>query len=394
MRMTRHLAIIAACLGYISATTTPAQTPSPDEMWKIIQQQSEEIKELRAKIGQSDEVLDQVIEKTESLESGDLAGSDVQLGGYGELHYNSLDGSNGSDDLDRIDFHRFVMFFGHDFSDSIRFFSEVELEHSLAGDGQPGEVELEQAYIEFDMDSGQTARAGLFLMPVGLLNETHEPDTFYGVERNSVEKYIIPTTWWEGGLSLSGEFGEGLNYDLAFTSGLDAADGDIRSGRQKVASATAESGAWTGRIRHNRPGFEAGLTLHRQNDLSQGAADDEVEGNLYEGHIAIERGNFTLRALYASWDVDGDAAEAVGRDELEGWYIEPSLKINEQLGVFARFSEWDRQAGNSDDTEVGQVDFGFNYWPHENVVLKADYQNQDGDSGEQDGLNLGVGFSF
>ena len=48
-----------------------------------------------------------------------------------------------------------------------------------SGGGTPGEVELEQAYLEFDLNSGLHSRAGVFLLPVGILNETHEPPTFY-----------------------------------------------------------------------------------------------------------------------------------------------------------------------------------------------------------------------
>ena len=121
------------------------------------------------------------------------------IGGYGELHLNL------NDDADNeIDFHRWVLFINHRFSDRITLNGEFELEHSLAGDGKPGEVELEQAYIDIALDGGNHFKAGLFLLPVGTLNETHEPDTFYGVERNPIEKNIIPTTWWEAGLALNG----------------------------------------------------------------------------------------------------------------------------------------------------------------------------------------------
>ena len=145
----------------------------------------------------------------------------VHIGGYGELHYNNLEFPDGTK-FRELDFHRFVLFFGYDFTDSIRFHSELELEHSIAGDGQNGEIELEQAYIEFDLTENMETKAGLFLIPVGILNETHEPTTFYGVERNPVERNIIPTTWWEGGAALTGRFGgSGVSYDLALTSGLD-----------------------------------------------------------------------------------------------------------------------------------------------------------------------------
>jgi hypothetical protein len=115
----------------------------------------------------------------------------IHIGGYGELHYNNWEYPDGSK-FKELDFHRFVLFFGYDFSDSIRFHSELELEHAIAGEGQNGEIELEQAYIEFDLTENMEAKGGLFLIPVGIINETHEPTTFYGVERNPIEKKHHP----------------------------------------------------------------------------------------------------------------------------------------------------------------------------------------------------------
>ncbi|MCK5478519.1 MAG: hypothetical protein KAI44_06355 [Methylococcales bacterium] len=123
--------------------------------------------------------------------------NNTTIGGYGELHYQNRSVEGGSH-KEEVDFHRFVLFFGHEFTDNLRFFSELELEHSFIKDTKDGssggEVELEQAYLEYDFNQSASAKAGLFLMPVGIINETHEPNTFYGVERNEVEKNIIPTT--------------------------------------------------------------------------------------------------------------------------------------------------------------------------------------------------------
>ena len=118
------------------------------------------------------------------------------------------------------------------------------------------EVELEQAYIDIAMNGGTSFKAGLFLLPVGTLNETHEPDTFYGVERNPVEKNIIPTTWWEAGIGLSGS-SESVSWDVAVHSGLAVPDSyKIRSGRKKVAEAPAEDAAVTGRVTYSGNGFK------------------------------------------------------------------------------------------------------------------------------------------
>ena len=327
----------------------------------------------------------------------------VHIGGYGELHYNNLEKPDGSE-FKQLDFHRFVLFFGYDFSDSIRFHSELELEHSLVEDTEdgsgPGEIELEQAYIEFDLTENMEAKGGLFLIPVGILNETHEPTTFYGVERNPVETRIIPSTWWEGGAALTGRFGgSGLSYDLAVTSGLDGGT-DVRGGRQKVAKATANDPAYTGRLKYTGlRGLELAGTVNYQTDMTQGLDPDINEGVLLSTHLVYNISQFQLRALYASWDIDVTANAAAAdqaRDKQDGYYVEGSWKFVSSAGVFARYNVWDN--GGVGDTEKTQTDIGINYWPHEGVVIKFDVQKQDhgaiNKADEQDGFNIGLGYAF
>lgn len=405
-------------LGFLFALPVHAATPpSAEEMWKIIQQQQEQIEALKKqlevtneKVEETDqkvEVAGEMIEQAEAKVSKTAAWAEhTQVGGYGELHYNNLDSK------EEVDFTRFVLYFNHQFSDKIRLYSELELEHSIAGDGQNGEIELEQAYIEFDLTDTQHAQAGLFLIPVGILNQTHEPTTFYGVNRNPVERNIIPTTWWEAGGGFHGELGRGFSYDIDGTSGLDVDQTGsnaflIRNGRQKVSEAKANDGAVTGRIKWTgMPGVELAATAQWQKDVTQG--DERVGATLFEAHADIERGPFGLRALYARWDLDKsnviDASDpaAVGRDEQVGWYIEPSMKgrlwgIPGEVGVFARYNQWDNNAGSSNtDSEMKQVNVGINYWPLPDVVFKFDAQQQDneGDQKNDNGFNLGVGYQF
>lgn len=326
-----------------------------------------------------------------------------EIGGYGELHYNNLNGSGGASDKDEIDFHRFVLFFSHQFTDDIRFFSEIELEHSIAGHDENGEVELEQAYIDFDLNDQVTARGGLFLLPVGIINETHEPPTFYGVERNPVEKDIIPATWWAGGAGLMGHFASGFSVDAYVHSGLKtsmASNYSIRSGRQKVSEADAESLATTARVRWTgMPGVELAASVQYQDDITQESDTTAGSATLLEAHAIYSQGPFTLKALYAQWDLDGSGPKSVGADRQDGYYIEPSYRVNDKLGFFARYNEWDKQAGSNSgvamDSGKKQWDLGVNFWPHPDVVIKADYQDQDNDNGQnQDGFNLGIGYQF
>ncbi|MEZ5573923.1 MAG: porin [Halioglobus sp.] len=408
--------LLAALSLGLSASAALGATPSMEEMWAIIQQQQAEIAALKAQLASADSRIEETNVKVEAtasaVEQGVSAGGQslasswterTQIGNYGEMHYNNLTDQNDTGkDKDEIDFHRFVFYLGHEFSDTTRMFSEVELEHAIAGDDQNGEIELEQAYIEHDLNDSMRMKAGLFLIPVGILNLTHEPDTFYGVERNNVERNILPTTWWEGGVALSGEFAPGWSYDTAFTSGLklDAEDGQwkIRDGRQKVSEADASDPAYTANLKFTGvAGLELGATIQYQQDIYQGKYQDDVDAMLYSAHVAYRNGPFGLRAVAASWDID-NAINTIqaGADRQEGWYIEPSWLLMRDFGVFARYSEWDNQAGGAGDTQFGQWDMGFNYWLEEHVVFKVDYQFQDApdDQAELDGLNLGVGWSF
>jgi predicted porin len=382
-----------------------SKTPTIEELWQIIQAQQEEIAALKQQQQNTDKKVTAADEKAEAavvaVESGvgtaSATGNWVDrthIGGYGELHYNNVEGSD-----DEIDLHRFVLFLGHEFNDDIRFFSEFEVEHSLAGEGKNGEVEIEQAYIEFDIRDGLQAKGGLFLLPVGILNETHEPNTFYGVERNNVENIIIPATWWAGGAALSGQSDSGFSWDLALHEGLAVPTLDednefrIRSGRQKTSEAIANNFAATGRVRYTGvPGLELAASLQYQSDISQQDGDGLEEGLLFETHVSYEKGPFGLRALYAEWNLDGSDVKAVGADEQKGWYLEPAFKPREDLGVYARYEDLE---GYRSSDQFEQWEVGVNFWPHEDVVLKADYRDRDLDSGTDfSAFDLGIGYQF
>jgi hypothetical protein len=403
--------LCAAALLTPVTTLAANKAPSVEELWQIIQAQQKEIEALKQQQQDTQKKAAAADEKAEAavvaVESGATSSSSsswadrTTLGGYGELHYNNLDGSGGASDKEEIDLHRFVLFVGHEFNDDIRFFSEFEIEHAFAaGDGSSkGEVEVEQAFVEIDINDQHLARAGVALLPVGILNETHEPPTFYGVERNPVEKDIIPSTWWAGGVGLSGQLAPGWSYDAVLHEGLNTSLADSykpRSGRQKTSEADAMDLAATARLKWTGiPGTEIAGTVQYQSDITQ--SNDPAAGSaiLYELHADIERGPFGLRALYAMWDLDGTGPASIGADEQTGFYIEPSWKISNEIGVFARFNQWDNAAGSSSSSEKQQWDLGVNWWPHEDVVFKADYQVQDNENGsERDGFNLGVGFQF
>lgn len=372
----------------------------------------EEFNELKE---QFDLLADQV-EQNSNLDWRSAAGSKTTVGGYGELHYNNLSNGQGTDKK-LLDFHRFVLFVNHEFNDEIRFFSELEVEHAYmndnndgSGDTSSGEVGIEQAFVQFDLSEETKANVGILLIPAGIINRRHEPPTFYGVERNPVEKNIIPTTWAESGAMLTGQYSSGFRYDAAITSGLDGGT-NIRSGRQKNSYATANNLAATGRVKYTgKPGLELSATVQYQDDMTQDTSDEIGNAILTEAHVRWQITDLTLTALYANWDIDvKDTAsqDDKDKDNQNGGYLEASYKFNPAWGVFVRQNEWDNGGFvTSGSTSQSQTDIGFNYWPHENVVLKADYQMQsdyqkfDSVTGTTktvagfDGFNLGLGYQF
>jgi hypothetical protein len=401
--MLRQLTPLLAMLFIFSAG---ANTPSNEEIYQMMMELKKEIAELKAenkKLKESVEVVEEsvdevVIATDEAIKEQAKIASRTSFGGYGELHGNWLDDQHGSADKDEIDLHRFVIEFNHEFNDRLRFAAEVEYEHGVAGDGENGAVELEQAYIQYDLNDQYSITGGVFIMPIGILNETHEPGTFYGVERNNIETKIIPTAWWEGGAMLSAKYDSGISYDLAVSSGLKASAADYlpRDARQKVSEASAKSPSLTGRIKYTGiPGLEIAGSINYQVDYSQDTLSTVDDATLYEAHAILQRGNFGFRAMYAEWDIQGSGPESVGADRQLGWFVEPSYRIND-VGFFTRYSLYENKAYSSSDTEVKQWDIGVNWWIHKDVVVKLDYQDQSTASGitELDGINAGLGYAF
>lgn len=328
------------------------------------------------------------------------------VGFYGEMHYNQRDEEDPAIGSNNIHLHRFVIFLGHSFSDTLSFKGELEFEGSA--DETEIETEVEQAYIDWKLNDAVSLNIGQFIVPVGLLNETHEPDVIYGVERNPVEEFIIPATWWEKGVMARWQAAPGFTVDAAIHNGLNGqgaggiaalGTGDgLREFRQEFGGARAEDLAYTLRVKYTGiAGLELGATAQQQTNIVQ--TQDMLFGGdapatLLEAHADWHWNQLGLRALAARWDIDNDLAKANGTDVLEGFYVEPSWKATPTIGLFARYNQWNTAANQvgADDNE--QVNVGVSWWINPRVVLKADLQDTNQVAGGGDGFNLGMGLSF
>lgn len=447
MNWVQKVSAASAAALLVGSLPALAAAPSNEELFRIIQQQNQRIENLegelrKARASDTDTPDQQALENTVKAQQEQINAlaeraekpsvmDRVSIGGYGELHYNNLDADDDSNDLDQLDFHRFVLFIGYDFAEDLRFYSELEIEHSFISgdDDSAGAVELEQAYVQYDINQNTSVLGGQFLAPLGIINETHEPPTFYGVERNDVENIIIPTTYRVGGVQLTHRFGQGFQVDLSLHEGLripttGSSAFRVRSGRQNTAEAIATDEAYSVRMKYSGiPGVELGGAVQYETDPSQDNSDALDSGLFWEVHTVIQRGMFGFRALYAEWDFDIDrslalaqasaAATASGTpftpadiasfnaqtaraESQRGWYVEPSIKPFEKLGFYTRYS--DIEGARARD-EFTQWELGLNYWPHPDVVLKADYRFRDQELASErgrdfDGFDLGIGYQF
>lgn len=409
-RRPNHIPLTALTLALMGILSTPAAAETnTDDRLKALEQRlntlESENRALKDQVKQTEQKVEATGSQVDRIASqGSSINTATSFGGYGELHLNKLKNRNpGGSNKDELDFHRFVLFMGHQFDERTRFFSELEVEHGLAKDtatGSSGVVAVEQAYLDFSLSDAMSVKAGLMVMPVGIISETHEPPTFYGVERNPVETNIIPTTWREGGVAVTARLANSISVDGMISSGLAttaAKNYAVRDGRLNGASATAKDAAYTARLKWSGiPGVELAGTAQRQTDITQSADATAGAATLYEAHAVVNKGAFGLRALYAAWSLDGSGPKAVGADRQNGWYVEPAWRLSEQWGVFARRSSWDNRAGDAADSRYSQLDVGVNFWPHPDVVVKLDHQNQQSPNGqdEYDGFNLGLGYQF
>jgi hypothetical protein len=341
------------------------------------------------------------------------------LSGYMEFHFNKADGEDGV-----LDFRRFVLLLNHAFSSRIRFVGEIELEHAFVeGLEEAGELELEQAYVDFLLSPRLNVRAGMLLMPVGIINERHEPPVFNGVQRPFVDTVIVPTTWFDVGAGLHGELGHGVRYRAYVVAPLNALEFDaeegIRSGRQKGSEANVRNVAYTGRVEHRGVrGLTLGASFWR-GESSFAAPRLDTRVSLWEGDARYRRNALELRGQFAQVHIS-DAArlnDALGRvvgvvpniaEQLRGFYGEAAYRVwnagaPRDLVAFVRYENFDTQHRMPDgflpleefDRDAWVV--GTTYYPDPDVAVKADYvrlRNQSTLVPQRHVINIGLGWWF
>jgi hypothetical protein len=360
------------------------------------------------------------------LVAGTLSAQDSEttsIGGYGEVHYTNASGPNTPA---QINVRRFVVYLAHSFNEHLAFRSELEVEDAkIEGGAAGGEVAMEQIYLDYLISPAFTLRAGLVLPPIGIVNETHEPPTFNGVDRPLFDHDVLPTTWRELGVGAVGTLpgSSGLSYRVYLLNGLKAEGFDavsgVRGGRQEGQNATFANPSFTGRLEWVRPGLRVGGSFwyggsaNQDPALGTGTFDNAV--GLLSADVRYDVGPLMFRGVVANVSI-ADAEEinaAFGNNvgsRIAGAYVEGAYNLlsalapasAQRLNAFLRYEQYDTHAdvpaGVIKDESLARriTTFGLSYKPVYNVVFKGDYQLQrtKAELAEGELLSLGIGYQF
>lgn len=355
-----------------------------------------------------------VPEAIEAQELSNTAGRMMQeeakltVGGYGQIDYNQIldmDSYNNGG----LDVHRLVLMFGYKFSAKTQFITEIEIEHVQ-------EVYVEQAFLQHEILPWLKLRGGLMLIPMGIINEYHEPSTFNGVERPNLDKYIVPSTWREIGVGFTGTFpSAALSYQLYLVNGfkgyddgakLNGANG-FRSGRQKGAESIVNSPNLSFKINYfGLPGLQLGLsgytgktqsTLYSSIEKSDRQAVESADSSV----VALSMLGVDARYQLGGLQLRGQANlgivsnssrynEFTGSDlgsSLGGWYLEASYdllhsseRFESGLIPFIRYEQYNTQASTESPAianpayQRSDLTLGLGWKLTAGAMLKADFQ--------------------
>lgn len=348
-------------------------------------------------------------------------GDAVTVGAYGEITYNQPEALNGEMDVQRL-----VLLFGYKFTDEVQFITEVEFEHVQ-------EVYIEQAFVNYAVAPNVSIRGGLMLVPMGIINEFHEPTTFNGVERPAVDNVIVPSTWREIGVGVTGRFNDlSLGYQAYVFNGFKSAsiDGEggingflkgsngLRSGRQKGIQSTIDSPTFSLKFDYyGIPGLRLGLSGY----FGDTQAEDEIDA-IDGSSIGISMIGLDARYAYKRFTARGQFINAAlsntesynnltNKDlgsALQGWYLETAYNLlaqekKQRLFAFVRYEQFDTHAKTEGDLvrnnayNRSDITTGLSYHIAPGVVLKGDYQirdNAQSNSELPNMLNFGIGVWF
>ena len=273
------------------------------------------------------------------------------------------------------------------------------------------------------------------MIPVGHINEFHEPNKFFTVERPNLHKYVIPTTWGAAGAGIYGTLGGGTNYRVYVVNSLKSVDsavkdnygeskdekhmgnggctlqfkGDsgIRSGRGESNKRCFDSVALTGRVEHMlTPGVNIAYSFYAGN--TGHGVDADIDGFLFlnEADIQIRQGAWEMNSTVVNINIDdtdkinalhnsagnGNGGKGNVGERIFGWNVQAGVHLLQLAGQTTKhdliahvmYEDYNLQedmagsvAADTAQNKKGDVEiihYGITYKPIPEVAIKIDHQ--------------------
>jgi len=359
--------------------------------------------------------------------------SPLSIGGYGEMNYQN------KEDADNVaDVYRFVPYIGYRFTDNIILNTEIEFEHGGAkpgaedpqAGGDYGYAVIEFMYLDFLFNDNFNLQAGLLLAPMGIINLRHEPTLFNTVQRPNTEKYLIPSTWNSNGVIAYGKIGESFTYNAGIMQALNfdnenaGSQKQIRGSRLGSGKSAYNNLAGVARLDYvGTPGLMVGASGY-YGSATQGSVSGAT-AFMYDLHATYENSGFKLKALYTATEIDNaDKIVTDGNyipagegsvESANGYYVNAEYDIlhsansEYKLPIFVQYdyiNPTDKVVDGSNNSidgdanaEIATTTIGVNFFPHPQVVIKADYamaryKDSGATKNDNDTFSLGLGFIF
>ena len=336
----------------------------------------------------------------------------LSIGGYGEMFYANPEGTD-----DYADVYRFITYFGYKFNDWIVLNTEIEFEHG-ADSNDGGKVVVEFFYLDFLLSQEANLRLGHVLVPMGIVNLRHEPTLFNTVQRPEIEKYLLPSTWHENGALVYGRF---ENADIEYTAGMvnalnlnnedtkEANGSWIREGRLGSSKDASFDPAFVGRVDYTGiNGLMVGASVYYGGG-SNTKDDTDISGlttTMFDIHAIYDNGPFSAYGLYTQTNLDGaEKLSDTAVEKASGYYANVSYDISSLVGlnytlpVFGQYQNYNPvektvDGLNEDEFQTEIVTIGLNFFPADQVVLKADYAMKEVNNVDNNTFSFGLGFIF
>ena len=338
-------------------------------------------------------IVSDELDKLKNSSGGSGIAHRTSVHGYGETHW------IGDPDGDfTVDQHRFVIGVHSELTDWIHLNAEIDFEHAAQ------QLEFEFGYLDFLLSPNINIRAGTMLIPMGNLNEFHEPNKFFTPERPEYHSKLIPTTWQQAGAGLFGATGD-ISYRLYLTNAVLSMDDTrsfndnsfIRSGRAQINNVEVGNLAVSGRIEKKQPGGQLGFSFYTGASTA-GFISQDGQTTIVELDYKTRRGPLDLDfGIFKGWVEDtaeiNAACSTMGDAACDGGVPQSAFGFLATLGVhlpqligkntthdlipyiqYQKIRPQDEVGEGATDVPKSNWDVltvGVSYMPHPQVAIKA-----------------------